>query len=135
MDDDASYTLFQRSFWKRLYVLAAPFWFRPLRKGDSSRTAVGLLLGLLALIFITTWLLVKVVHHSSTRSPQYVQLARMCPRDGAIMRAKACVCSELPSASHARQKPHAVWVATTQTAGHPNRNDPRHATLQISAMI
>lgn len=69
LDDDASYTLFQRSFWKRLYVLAAPFWFRPLKKGDSSRTAIGLLALLLLLIFVTTWLLVKVAFIRFSRSP------------------------------------------------------------------
>lgn len=91
MDDDASYTLFQRSFWKRLYVLAAPFWFRPLKKGDSSRTAVGLLLGLLALIFITTWLLVKVIHDCFAPPLRSAWFARVCTRGGGMCGKSGCL--------------------------------------------
>lgn len=79
--EGASYTVFQSSFWSRLRVLAQPFvraaprvrpdllfphlttlpqWFRPLRGKGGSMNAWGLLALLVAQIFITTWLLVKV---------------------------------------------------------------------------
>ena len=60
-----SYHVFQASFWRRFWLLARPFWARPLRGktgsfADGSGAAWGLLGLLIALIFGTTALLVKL---------------------------------------------------------------------------
>ena len=57
--DDLSYSVFQFSFWRRFWILAKPFWKRPLRK-DGSLFPWLLLIFLIIQIFLTTWLLVKL---------------------------------------------------------------------------
>jgi len=63
--DSFSYNVFQQSFWRRFWLLARPFWSRPLRGKngsftDGSGVAWGLLGLLIALIFGTTALMVKL---------------------------------------------------------------------------
>jgi ABC-type uncharacterized transport system fused permease/ATPase subunit len=58
--DDLSYSVFQASFWRRFWILAKPFWKRPLCRRDGSLGAWMLLLLLIIQIFLTTWLLVKL---------------------------------------------------------------------------
>ena len=63
--DSFSYNVFQVSCWRRFVLLARPFWARPLRGkngsfADGSGVAWALLAALVALIFGTTGLLVKL---------------------------------------------------------------------------
>ena len=63
--DSFSYNVFQASFWRRFMLLARPFWVRPLRGkngsfADGSGVAWALLALMIALIFATTGLLVKL---------------------------------------------------------------------------
>jgi putative ATP-binding cassette transporter len=63
--DSFSYNVFQASFWRRFWLLARPFWARPLRGpngsfADGSGVAWALLALLIVLIFGTTGLLVKL---------------------------------------------------------------------------
>ena len=54
--DSFSYNVFQASFWRRFWLLARPFWARPLRGkngsfADGSGVARALLALIIALIF------------------------------------------------------------------------------------